>query len=251
MHLNWSTLALQLINFAILVWLLQRFLYRPVLRMVDARRASIAQQYAQARSTENEAKQHLAAIEAERATIAAERASARQTSLAEANAQLSAARAQAEREANGLLEQARSTLAQEREQLLGATRAAAFELGVQITRRLLLELPAPLRSEAWLNRIERYIQGLRAETRSELLAQLEGDGQLTVATALPLEQGAAKVWRERLQQALAGDITITYAVDATLIAGAELRFPRATLSFDLGSVLATLRDQMQVDAQSH
>ena len=39
MHFDWWTLALQTINFAILAWLLHRFLYKRVLRVIDARRA--------------------------------------------------------------------------------------------------------------------------------------------------------------------------------------------------------------------
>jgi hypothetical protein len=46
MHFDWSTLALQTVNFAILVWLMHRFLYRPVLRLIDARRAEIDKQHA-------------------------------------------------------------------------------------------------------------------------------------------------------------------------------------------------------------
>ncbi|MEZ5438197.1 MAG: hypothetical protein R3F12_07555 [Lysobacteraceae bacterium] len=38
MHFDVWTFGLQLINFIILVWLLQRFLYRPVLRLLDQRR---------------------------------------------------------------------------------------------------------------------------------------------------------------------------------------------------------------------
>lgn len=41
LRLDWSTLALQTVNFTILVWLLHRFLYRPVLRLLDARRAEV------------------------------------------------------------------------------------------------------------------------------------------------------------------------------------------------------------------
>ena len=48
MGLDWTTLALQLVNFAILVWLLQRFLYRPVLRVIDARRAALVGEQAEA-----------------------------------------------------------------------------------------------------------------------------------------------------------------------------------------------------------
>jgi F-type H+-transporting ATPase subunit b len=41
MALDGWTIALQTVNFAILVWLLHRFLYRPVLRVIDARKAEV------------------------------------------------------------------------------------------------------------------------------------------------------------------------------------------------------------------
>ncbi|MFY9876825.1 MAG: ATPase, partial [Rhodomicrobium sp.] len=65
MHLDWWTIALQTINFAILVWLLNRFLYKPVLRVIDARKAEVHRQYDDAQAVEDKAKAHLAAIEAE------------------------------------------------------------------------------------------------------------------------------------------------------------------------------------------
>ena len=42
MRFDWWTLALQTVNFAVLVWLLHRFLYKPVLRAIDARRAELS-----------------------------------------------------------------------------------------------------------------------------------------------------------------------------------------------------------------
>ena len=39
MPFDWWTFALQAINFLILAWLLQHFLYQPVMRVVAARRA--------------------------------------------------------------------------------------------------------------------------------------------------------------------------------------------------------------------
>ena len=56
MHFDWWTLALQTVNFAILVWLLQRFLYKPVLRMVDARRAEIDKAICRGRADDAQAK---------------------------------------------------------------------------------------------------------------------------------------------------------------------------------------------------
>jgi F-type H+-transporting ATPase subunit b len=76
MHLDWWTIGLQTINFGILVWLLYRFLYKPVLTMIDARKAEVRRQFDTVRDFEAKANAELAAVEAERAGIAAEREAA-------------------------------------------------------------------------------------------------------------------------------------------------------------------------------
>lgn len=42
MSIDWITVAAQIANFLVLVWLLKRFLYRPILDGIDAREAEIA-----------------------------------------------------------------------------------------------------------------------------------------------------------------------------------------------------------------
>ena len=42
MPIDWFTVIAQIINFLILVWLLKRFLYRPILDGIDAREHKIA-----------------------------------------------------------------------------------------------------------------------------------------------------------------------------------------------------------------
>jgi len=251
MHFNWFTLILQLLNFAVLVWLLQRFLYRPVLRMIDARRATIAQQYAEADQAQCAAQEQLAALESQRAAIANERAEALKSAATEAERQLGLSRAQAQRDAAALLEETRKQLEQERAQLLAEARAAAFELGSQITRRVLAQQPERLRSEAWLEQIEQHLTGLPQAQRNELAGQVASGGVLTVVTALSLDQDSRERWRAHLQSLLAPAVTIEYAVDPALIAGAQLRFPRAILSFSLESALAALRTELQADVKVH
>jgi F-type H+-transporting ATPase subunit b len=41
MELDWTTFALEIINFLALIWILKRFLYRPVLATLGQRRAGI------------------------------------------------------------------------------------------------------------------------------------------------------------------------------------------------------------------
>lgn len=52
---GWFTIVAQAINFLILVWLLKRFLYKPILQAIDAREKGIATQLAAAVAKEAEA----------------------------------------------------------------------------------------------------------------------------------------------------------------------------------------------------
>ena len=55
MLIDWFTVVAQVINFLILVWLLKRFLYRPILDAIDAREKRIAAELADADAKEAEA----------------------------------------------------------------------------------------------------------------------------------------------------------------------------------------------------
>jgi F-type H+-transporting ATPase subunit b len=56
LELNWSTFFLEIVNFLVLVWILQRFLYKPALAIIAKRRAIIEKTMADAKSLEANAK---------------------------------------------------------------------------------------------------------------------------------------------------------------------------------------------------
>jgi F-type H+-transporting ATPase subunit b len=250
MQLDWSTLALQTVNFAVLVWLLHRFLYQPVLRMVDARRAEIEKQYDLARANEDKARERFAAVEAERAGIANERAAALREAAAQAEQTASARRAQTEREAAALLEDARKTLAAERSQALAETKRAALDLGAEIAGRLLAEVPMKLRAEAWIDRVEQYLAGLPKSEMQSLTQQLPNGVPVRVMTASALPAETVETWRSRLHNTLCHGTIIEFGVDPTLVAGAELHFPNAVLRFSWKNALAIMRAEIETDANT-
>jgi len=55
MLIDWFTIGAQALNFLILVWLLKRFLYKPILHAVDAREKRIAGELADADAKKAEA----------------------------------------------------------------------------------------------------------------------------------------------------------------------------------------------------
>src|ERR1700693_3916 len=59
MLIDWFTVGAQVLNFLILVWLMKRFLYKPILNAIDAREKRIAAELADADAKKAEAqKEH-------------------------------------------------------------------------------------------------------------------------------------------------------------------------------------------------
>jgi F-type H+-transporting ATPase subunit b len=56
MKINWFTVVAEIINFLVLVWLLKRFLYKPVLNAIDEREKKIAAQIQDAENKKADAK---------------------------------------------------------------------------------------------------------------------------------------------------------------------------------------------------
>lgn len=246
MVLDWSTLALQTINFAVLVWLLRRFLYRPVLEMIDRRRDEVERELGAARAARDKAQEERAAIAADRAGIAAERDAALQAAAGQALAAAEARHAQAEHEAQAIVEAARKALAAERDQTAAALRGEALDLAATLAARLLDEIPAPLRAEASIERIEQHLAALSQVER----AALTGGSALTVVTAIPLPPAMSTDWRARLGRLLGDGVTIDFAVDPVIGGGAELHFPTSILRFSLQSTLAAVREEMGAHADA-
>lgn len=244
MRLDWSTLALQTINFSVLVWLLHRFLYAPVLRMIDARKAEIAARYDDAKATEDKAKAYLTTIEAERAGMREEREEALKSAAAQAKQAADALHARTERDAQALLDGARKTLAEERERALEEARRVALDLGGEFARRLLAEVPKPLPAEAWIAPIEARLEALPKPEFEALSRELAEGGVLTVVTASPLAPPAREAWRDKLRQLFGQSATIGFNVDLDLMAGAELHFPAAVLRFSWRSALASMQSEL-------
>jgi F-type H+-transporting ATPase subunit b len=245
MQFDWWTLTLQTVNFLILVWLLHRFLYRPVLGMVDARRAKIDAQYADARKAESEAQAELSRIESERAGIASERTTALRSAADEAESASAARLAKADADAKTLLERTRESLARERTAAMAEARRSAIDIAVAMAQKLLDEFPPELRADAWLDRVEQYLADLPPERRADIAGQLNRGGTLHIVSAVALPESVTTKWRERLNRVFDAALSIDFDVDPGLIAGVELHFPHTVLRFSWRSVLESMQSGIE------
>jgi F-type H+-transporting ATPase subunit b len=136
----------------------------------------------------------------------------------------------------------------ERDRVLEEARRVALDLGADYARRLLAEVPMALRAEAWIERMEQHLKTLSTKQLEPLIGGLVSGGAVTVATATALSSATQEDWSRRLTQVL-GRGPILFTVKPELVAGAELHFPTAVLSFSWQSALAALRSEVTGDAR--
>ncbi len=183
MSIDWITVIAQIANFLVLVWLLKRFLYRPILDGIDAREAEIARHMATAGKAQKEAETAEAQYRAQQAQLHADRDTlvdkALQASEAQRDSLLAEARAKLEQEQQDW----RKHLQREREQFTARLQRAASETLLELTRKALRELADETLEAAIVRNV-----GTRLYAIADELTQAAGDTTAALAStrdALP------------------------------------------------------------------
>lgn len=219
MQIDWWTLALQAINAAVLIWLLARFLFRPVAAMIEQRRQEAGKALADAAASKEAAAALQKQVAAEQAAIAADRGAMLEKAAAEAKAEAGRIIEAARVEIARLREAAQGDLQREREKSLSAAIAEVNRLALDMVARLLQRLPDEVKVSAFISGLVAAFAALPASARDGAAAGTS----LRLITPRPLADGE----RAALEQAFArlvGRVPVFDAVvDRELLAGLELQ----------------------------
>ncbi len=245
MSFSWTTFALQAVNFLVLVWLLKRFLFKPVGAIVAERKTEIARVQAEAETARQSAEQARKDFESHQAQIAVEK----QTIFDQARAQLADERAKMIQAARTDIEKLKAAaskrVGEERDTASRELFERSIQIAVGLAQRLLQQFSAPGLEELFLERVLDHLDHLSAADRAALISEFGRDGaQLIVTTAYPLNPTGESQWRATLSERFGGHSQIMFATDKDLIAGAELKFPHAILRFSWRDVLADAQREL-------
>jgi F-type H+-transporting ATPase subunit b len=237
------TLTFQVVNFVVLAALLRRFLFRPVSAMIAKRQEQLARASAEEERVRKEAAELETRGDEARRTIELEREHVLTEAREQAGREREASLAQARQEAAGIVEAGRSELETEREKAAEVMVARVAELATGIARRLLEQVAAAPITEAFLERLCTQLDGFPAERKGSLRDELDGTA-LFVATAPELGDDARKRWSGSIGERLGARVRVSFVRDDSLVAGAELRFPRTILSFCWRDALRAAREEV-------
>jgi len=234
---DWTTFVLEVVNFLILVWLLKRFLYRPVLDVVARRQTAIAKTLADAEAARSEAARLLAEHEGRQRDWERERARLRQALDDELDALRSARHAALAREMADERVRESAARAREREVEQRELQSRAVQQADVFAARLLERCAGPELDARIAAVLLDDLEQLPAERREQLHQALATAGRLDVCSARPLEPQA----RERIEAAAttlaARTLKTVYTVDPALLAGLRLRAGAWELAADLAGEL--------------
>lgn len=134
--INW-TLVFNLINFAILLYLLKRLLFKPALEYLDRRRETIYARMQAARADEERAAQLVAEQKEELAEARKRGEQIGEAAQREAEAMIAAAKGEAKEAAARILTNGKHQLEQERDRMIAQLREAYAEITVLGAERVL------------------------------------------------------------------------------------------------------------------
>lgn len=239
MSFEWTTFALEVLNFLVLVWLLKRFLYQPVLRVIEQRRAESEKTGLEAAKLRDDALALRAAYEARLAAAAA----AHDRAIGQLDDEIAAQRASrltlleaemgAERERRLALE------VRERAERDAARDRQAAMLAARFATRLMDRLASPQLEEALVELTVADLQAMAPEQRAALQGALAGaDTTVQVVTAYALDAHKRAALGSALSTVAQRTLTPEFHEDPMLKAGVCVRAGAWML-------MANLRDELE------
>ena len=261
MLIDWFTVVAQIVNFLILVWLLKRFLYKPILNALDAREKKIAKELADADLKKTEAKKERDEFQHKNEEFDQQRAALMDKVTQEA---------QAERQR--LLEEAREaadTLSAKRHQaLLSDAHNLNKELSQRtrqevfaIARKALTDLAASSLEERMTGVFIRRLHELDEQAKKNLGEAFKSSSApalLRSAFDLPGTQRTAI--QNALNETFSAAIPLRFETAPELISGIELTANGQKVAWSISDYLATLgnsvdellkeKDKSAADAQA-
>ena len=243
MELNWSTFVLEIINFLILVWILKRFFYRPVLEVIARRRAGIEQTLADARQLQNDAealqnqyRQRLADWEQERQRareqLADEIEQERTHRLATLQTQLEQER-----------EKARVADARRRADAVHKAEETALMQAAGFASRLLGELAGPELEQRLLELLLEQLSRLPDERIAALRNSCGGAAErIVVSSAWPLSENQREQLRQALTATMGSSLPLRFEQDSDLLAGLRISIGAWVMSANLQDELKSLAE---------
>jgi len=243
-ELDWVTFIFELINFLVLLWILNRFLYRPVMNVIAQRKAAIQKTLSDAEAVRREAQ----ALQTQSENRLAEWEQEREKARTQLREEVSAERTR-------LLDDLRVELEREREkaaavdqrrlkEFMQQAEATAILQGGTFASRLLSRLGGPELERKIIDMVMRDLSHLSEDQMQVIRTAPAATGlSIKITSAYPLDKAQREVLCQAYRTLAGREVTCEFLEDRNLVAG---------LRISVGSwvLRANVQDELSFFAES-
>jgi F-type H+-transporting ATPase subunit b len=245
MLIDWFTVVAQALNFLILVWLMKRFLYKPILDAIDAREKRIAAELADAAAKQTEAQKERDEFQHKNEEVDRQRDELMSQATDEANVERQRLLNESRQTADALRVKRQDAWKREQQhrndEIARRTREEVFA----IARKTLSDLAGSRLEERMSEVFTRRVRELNGEAKEGLAKALKTSSDPALvcsAFELPLEQRAAI--QQALNETFSAEIQVRFETAPDVISGIELTANGLKVAWSIEDYLVSLEKSL-------
>jgi F-type H+-transporting ATPase subunit b len=241
MLIDWFTVSAQVVNFLILVWLMKRFLYKPILHAIDAREQRIAKELADADTTKTEAEKEREKFQKKNEEFDQQRDELLSKVKDEAKAVRQRLLDEARQAADALRAKRQDALKREQQSLNDEITRRTQEEVFAIARKTLTDLAGTTLEERMSEVFRRRLRELNDVAKEGLAKALKTSSDPALvrsAFELPSEQRASI--QHALNETFSAEIQVRFETAPDVISGIELTANGRKVAWSIVDYLASL-----------
>jgi len=241
MLIDWFTVGAQALNFIILVWLMKRFLYKPILGAIDAREKKIAAELADADGKKAEAKKERDEFRRKNEEFDQLRAALLSKATDEAKAERLRLLDEARKAADALSAKRREAIADEARSLNKAISRRAQQEVFDIARKALRDLATTSLEERMGAVFTRRLREMDGKVRAGLAEAIKTASEpalVRTAFDLPAEQRA--LIQNALNETFSADVRVRFETAPDLVSGIDFATNGQKVGWSIADYLASL-----------
>ncbi len=241
MLFDWFTFGAQAVNFLILVWLMKRFLYKPILHAIDAREQRIAREIADADAKRAEAEKEREQFLKKNEEFDRRRGAFLRQATEEAKAEGRRLLDEARQSADTLRAKRQDALKREQQglndEITRRTRKEVFA----IARKTLTDLAGTSLEERMSDVFIRRLRELNNEAKEDLAKALKiSSDPVLVCSAFDLSSKRQSAIQHALNQTFSAEIQVRFETAPDVISGIELTANGRKVAWSIADYLASL-----------
>lgn len=252
MKINWFTLIAQIINFLVLMWLLKRYLYKPILNAIDERENKIVAQLMDAEAKKAEAEKERNEFKKKNETFDRQKGELMQKAIEESNAEGLKIKEEARNEANALKAKLEKNIQDSQENRNREIAQKIQQEVVTITKKTLTDLSSASLEEQSVLTFIKKINELKEDEKQKLILTLTSrKNPILVKSAFKLSNKQQTEIQQSINAVLDVESQFQFKIAPELIIGIELSANGYKLSWSISEYINSLEKSMNDSAKEN